>query len=138
MFVNIKLTKAGDSMLAIAFVIMLFNVNKEFREAFLTFVTITASTILVIIHNLEFKSKKYSNIEMLKMSTVFAIIYCLIAAISSVYLYTTLSEVPLKKVWSFWDVFSLIVAIFNIINIGWAYLGTKLLRKIPNKDYDID
>ena len=129
MFVNVKLTKSGDSMLAIALVIMLFNFNKEFRMAILTFFTIAASTILVIINNLEFKPKKYSNIEMLKMSTVFAIIYCLIGVICSICLYITLSETTLKKVWSLWDVFSMILAVCNIVNIGSAYIGTKILKK---------
>lgn len=129
MFVNVKLTKSGDSMLGIALTIMLFNFNKEFRMEILTFLTIVASTILVIIHNLQFKPKKYLYIELLKMSTVFAIIYCLIGVICFVYLYITLSGTPLKKDWSFWDVFSMIVAVCNIINIGWAYLGTKVLKK---------
>ncbi|CUU48442.1 hypothetical protein [Clostridium beijerinckii] len=138
MFRNIVLTKAGDSTLAIAFVIGSLNFNKEFSsEAIMTFLSIILSAILVIIHNLEFKPKKYLNIWVLEISTIFAIIYCFISIISSAYLYKTLSEAPLKRIGLFWNAFSFLVVICNIINIGVSYLGTKILKKSnDNQDRD--
>lgn len=130
MFRNIVLTKAGDSTLVIAFMIVSLNFNKEFSsEAIVTFLSIGLSTILVIIHNLEFKSKEYKNIGLLKISTIFAIIYCLISIICFAYLYKTISEYPLIRIGVLWNAFSFLVVIFNIINIGIAYLGTKILKK---------
>ncbi len=138
MFRNIVLTKAGDSTLAIAFVIVSLNFNKEFSsEAIMTFLSIILSAILVIIHNLEFKPKKYLNIWVLEISTIFAIIYCFISIISSAYLYKTLSEAPLKRIGLFWNAFSFLVVICNIINIGVSYLGTKILKK-SNDDQNRD
>lgn len=138
LFRNIVLTKAGDSTLAIAFVIGSLNFNKEFSsEAIMTFLSIILSAILVIIHNLEFKPKKYLNIWVLEISTIFAIIYCFISIISSAYLYKTLSEAPLKRIGLFWNAFSFLVVICNIINIGVSYLGTKILKKSnDNQDRD--